>query len=126
MQKKRRGREEIMYEILSAAIEPATRTRLVYASFLSNTELRQYITLLLEHSMLEVDSITKTRFKVTDEGRKFLRLYENIVRLMRSPLNNNLSNVAVHRRNMPSQVSKSIEPDYMQEPNPDGPARKSL
>lgn len=105
MQKKRRGREEIMYEILSAAIEPATRTRLIYASFLSNTELRQYITLLQEHRMLEVDSITKTRFKVTEEGIKFLRLYENIVRLMRSPLNNNLSNVAIHRSNMPSHQS---------------------
>ncbi len=98
MQKKRRGREEIMYEILSAAIEPVTRTRLIYASFLSNSELRQYITMLLEHRMLEVDPITKTRFKVTEEGRKFLRLYEIIMRITTSRPNDNLSNVTVQRR----------------------------
>ena len=96
MQKKRRDREEIMYEILCAAIEPVTRTRLIYASFLSNAELRQYIKLLIEYRMLEVDPITKTRFKVTEEGRKLLRLYENIIRIKRGKLNKNLSNVTVH------------------------------
>ena len=85
-----------MYEILSAAIEPVTRTRLIYASFLSNAELRQYITMLLEYRMLEMDPITKTRFKVTEEGRTFLRLYENIIRIKRGKLNKNLSNVTVH------------------------------
>jgi predicted transcriptional regulator len=106
MQKKRRGREEIMYEILSAATEPVTRTRLIYASFLSNNELRQYITMLLEHRMLEVDSITKTTFKITEEGRKFLTLYENIIRITTSTLNNNLPNVvAVKRSNIPSHQS---------------------
>ena len=102
MQKKRRDREEIMYEVLSAAIEPATRTRLIYASFLSNSELRQYITLLLEHRMLEVDPITKTRFKVTEEGRKFLRLYEVMTRMTTNTLNDNLSNNIVQRPNMSS------------------------
>jgi predicted transcriptional regulator len=89
-----------MYEILRAALEPATRTRLIYASFLSNTELRQYIALLLEHRMLEVDSLTKTRFKVTEAGRKFLRLYEDIISITKSKLNNNLSTVIVKRPNI--------------------------
>ena len=88
-----------MYEILTAAIEPATRTRLIYASFLSNTELRQYISLLLENGMLEVDSVSKTRFKVTEEGRKFLSLYSDMIRMMASTLNTNLTEVAVQRRN---------------------------
>ena len=81
MHKKRRDREEIMYEILSAAIEPVTRTRLIYASFLSNTELRQYITLLVENQMLEVDPFNNTRFKVTEVGRKFLSLYSEMIRM---------------------------------------------
>jgi predicted transcriptional regulator len=102
MQKKRRDREEIMYEILRAAIEPATRTRLIYASFLSNTELRQYITLLLEHKMLEADPITKTRFKITEDGRTFLRLYEDMINVTRNSLNDNLSNIIVQRPNMSS------------------------
>lgn len=95
MQKKRRDREEIMYEILSAAIEPATRTRLIYASFLSNTELRQYISLLVENRMLEVDPISKARFKITDEGRKFMSLYADMIRMMTSTLNPNLTNVVI-------------------------------
>jgi len=103
MQKsKRRDREEIMYEILRAALEPATRTRLIYASFLSNTELRQYITLLLENRMLEVEPITKTRFKVTEEGRKFLKLYEDMTRITSSTAKNNLPNIAIQRGSMSS------------------------
>lgn len=89
-----------MYQILSAAKEPVTRTRLIYASFLSNRELRQYIALLLGHEMLEVDPITKTKFKVTEEGRKFLKLYENILSITRNTSHNNLSNVAIQRSNM--------------------------
>jgi predicted transcriptional regulator len=99
MQKKRRDREEIMYEILSAAIEPATRTRLIYASFLSNTELRQYISLLVENRMLEVDPIGKAKFKITEEGRKFLSLYADMIRMMAGTLNPNLTNVAIQRGN---------------------------
>ena len=91
-----------MYEILRAALEPATRTRLIYASFLSNTELRQYITLLLENRMLEVDPITRTRFKVTEEGRKFLKLYEDMTRITSSTAKNNLSNIAISRGSMSS------------------------
>jgi predicted transcriptional regulator len=105
MQQKRRGREEIIYEILSAAVEPVTRTRLIYASFLSNAELRQYIALLLEYRMLEVDPITKTRFKSTEEGRKFLGLYEDMTSITSSTLNNNLSNVTVQRSNLSSHQS---------------------
>jgi predicted transcriptional regulator len=100
MQKKRRDKEEIMYQILSAAKEPVTRTRLIYASFLSNTELRQYIALLLGYEMLEVDPITKTKFKITEEGRKFLKLYENILSITRITPQHNLSNVAIQRSNM--------------------------
>ena len=88
-----------MYQILSAAIEPVTRTRLIYASFLSNNELRNYIALLLEHEMLEVDPIAKTKFKVTEEGRKFLKLYENIMSITGTMPYNSLSNVAIQRRN---------------------------
>jgi len=77
---------------------------LIYASFLSNTELRQYITILLEHRMLEIDPITKTRFKVTGEGRKFIGLYEDMIRVTMSVLdnNNNLSSVTVPTRDTSS------------------------
>jgi hypothetical protein len=46
-----------MYVILSAAIEPATRTRLMYAKASSYSVLRQHTKLVLEHRMLEVHQI---------------------------------------------------------------------
>lgn len=89
-----------MSQILSAATEPVTRTRLIYASFLSNTELRQYIALLIEREMLEVDPITKTKFKITQEGRRFLKLYENLVSITRRSMpHKNLCNIAIERNN---------------------------
>jgi hypothetical protein len=53
--------------------------------------------------MLEVDPITKTRFKVTEEGRKFLRLYEDMIRI--TTLENNLSNVPMQRSAISSHPS---------------------
>jgi hypothetical protein len=52
--------------------------------------------------MLEVDPITKTRFKVTEEGKKFLGLYEDMIRMTRNPINNNLPSVTVPTRDMSS------------------------
>ena len=94
-----------MFEILNAAIEPATRTRLIYASFLSNTELRQYISLLLENKMLEVDPVTKVRFKITEEGRKFLDLYADMNRMMTNSVNPNITNIGIQGHNMLHQPS---------------------
>jgi predicted transcriptional regulator len=104
MQKtKRRDREEIMYQILKAAVEPVTRTRLIYASFLSNSELRQYIRLLIENGRLELDPITKTRFKATEEGRKYLSLYEDMRKMTMNTLNNNISNPSIQTRSISYQ-----------------------
>ena len=88
-----------MYKILSAAMEPVTRTRLIYASFLSNTELRHYVALLLEREMLEADSLTKTKFKITPEGRRFLKIYESMVSITRSMPQKGMSNIAIERNN---------------------------
>ena len=94
-----------MFEILNAAIEPATRTRLIYASFLSNTELRQYISLLLENKMLEVDPVTKAKFKITEEGRKFLDLYADMNRMMTNSASPTITNIGIQRPNAIHQPS---------------------
>lgn len=94
-----------MFEILNAAIEPATRTRLIYASFLSNTELRQYVSLLLENKMLEVDPLTTAKFKITEEGRKFLDLYADMNRMMTNSTSPNITNIGIQRPNVIPQPS---------------------
>jgi hypothetical protein len=55
--------------------------------------------------MLEVDPITKTKFKVTEEGRKFIGLYEDMMRMTRNVISNNLSSVTVPTREMSSHQS---------------------
>jgi predicted transcriptional regulator len=87
MQKRgHRYREEIIYQILNTAREPVTRTRLVYGSLLSNNQLRQYIMLLIRKGMLQFDPTSTRMFKVTEEGRKYLRLYEGILEITTSPI----------------------------------------
>jgi predicted transcriptional regulator len=74
---KRRDREEIIFEILKAARVPTTRTRLIYASYLSGTELKNYVRLLIECRMLEADELNK-KLMTTEEGRRFIQIYENM------------------------------------------------
>ena len=74
---KRRDREEIIFEILKAAIIPTTRTRLIYASFLSGTELKEYVRMLIERRMLEFDELSR-KLMITEEGRRFMKIYEDM------------------------------------------------
>ena len=57
--------------------------------------------------MLEVNPITKTKFKVTEEGRKFIGLYEDMIRMTRNVINN-LSSVIVPTREMSSIIVLSF------------------
>ncbi|MGI0049031.1 MAG: winged helix-turn-helix domain-containing protein [Nitrososphaera sp.] len=74
---KRRDREEIIFEILRAARVPTTRTRLIYASFLSGTELKEYIRLLVERKMLQFDELNR-KLVITDGGRKYMKIYRDM------------------------------------------------
>jgi predicted transcriptional regulator len=78
MQKaRRRDKEEIIFEILKAARMPTSRTRLIYASFLSGTELKEYIRLLIERKMLQFDELNK-KLVITAEGQKYMKIYEDM------------------------------------------------
>ena len=74
---KRRDREEIIVEILKAAKTPTTRTRLIYASFLSGTELKEYVRMLIERKMLEFDELSR-KLMITEEGKRFMKIYEDM------------------------------------------------
>lgn len=78
MQKaKRRDKEEIIFEILRAARMPTSRTRLIYASFLSGTELKEYIRLLVERRMLQFDELNR-KLVITEEGKRYMKIYEDM------------------------------------------------
>ena len=73
-----------MLEVASSE-EDATRTKIMYKSFLSHIQLKNYLTFLLENGLLEEfykggrdDKQKKAFYKPTDRGRRFLFLYKSI------------------------------------------------
>jgi predicted transcriptional regulator len=74
-----RSRTEIISQILEAANGSVnvTKTRLIYKVFLSQSQLKEYLKVLIENELLGYDFVTRT-FKTTQKGLKFLQLYNKI------------------------------------------------
>ncbi len=74
-----RSRTEIISQILEAAnaAVDVTKTRLMYKVFLSQSQLKEYLKVLIENELLGIDFVTRT-FKTTQKGLKFLQLYNKI------------------------------------------------
>ena len=74
-----RDRTEIISQILDAAngAVNVTKTRLMYKVFLSQSQLKEYLKVLIENELLSYDFVTRT-FKTTQKGLKFLHLYNKI------------------------------------------------
>ena len=74
----KRGRLEIVYEILSVCRRPSKKTNILYRCNLSYEQLLKYLSYLISHDLL--GSFEKERagifFQVTDKGRRFLEGYE--------------------------------------------------
>ena len=78
---KYRSRTEIVSNILNAANGGATKSKIMYKAFLSYTQLKEYLSLLLENNLLESQQETKV-YKTTEKGLKFLRMYNEIGELL--------------------------------------------
>jgi predicted transcriptional regulator len=75
-----RSRNEIMSQILGAAANSGTgitQTRVMYKVYLSHTQLKEYLTHLIDNDLLYYDSIMR-KFKTTEKGLKFLQAYNQI------------------------------------------------
>lgn len=70
--KRYRSRNEIMEDMLNAALGGATKTKILYISYLSLAQLKEYLPLVLERGLLEYDAKQK-RYFTTMKGREFLR-----------------------------------------------------
>jgi predicted transcriptional regulator len=85
-----RDRIEIMSRILEAAAKNeqsgggATKTRLMYRSFLTHTQLKQYLSILANSGLLQYDSISG-RFKTTEKGLRSLKAYREIDQMTKGP-----------------------------------------
>jgi predicted transcriptional regulator len=96
-----RDRTEIIRQILEVANDAVniTRTKLMYNAFLSYSQLKEYLTLLIKRDLLSYDSITQT-YKITEKGLKLLQVYNELDDMMRShPSNEHVNNDHLHSNN---------------------------
>ena len=70
---KYRGRMEIIAMILQSAAEGTTKTRIMYAAYLSFQQVNDYLEFLQENDLLQYENETGF-YRVTEKGYTFLRI----------------------------------------------------
>jgi predicted transcriptional regulator len=84
-----RSRTEIVGNILDAANGGATKTKIMYKSFISYNQLKEYLSVLIENNLIEYRDGTQT-FKTTEKGLFFLKTHNEIGELLQqTTLENN-------------------------------------
>ena len=79
---KNRSRTDILGLILEAANGGgATKTRIMYKAFLSYTQLKEYLTILLENGLLEYEG-RRELYRTTENGMLFLQKYIKVQEMM--------------------------------------------
>ena len=86
---KYRSRTEIVCNILDAANGGgATKTKIMYQSFLCYGQLKGYLFVLVENNLIEyLDGVHK--FKTTEKGLNFLKMHNQIGELLLITIKNN-------------------------------------
>lgn len=80
-----RSRTEIISVILQTSGTGTSVTKIMYNSYLSHSLLKKYIKFLIDNDMMSYD--TKTHlYSTTEKGRKFLKMHEEINKLINSKM----------------------------------------
>jgi predicted transcriptional regulator len=74
---KYRSRTEIIATVLQAAMNGATKTRLMYSAYLSYAQVQEYIHFLTERRLISFEEDSQ-EYKLTEQGLRFLRVYDEI------------------------------------------------
>lgn len=74
---KYRSRTDIIAMILQAAMHGATKTRLMYSAYLSYGQVQEYLAFLKERKLISFQE-ESSEYKLTEQGLKFLRVYDEI------------------------------------------------
>ena len=80
---KYRSRTEIVGNILDAAYEGTTKTKIMYKAFLSYNQLNEYLSVLMNNNLIEYIEGTRT-FKTTEKGLIFLKMNNEIGELLQT------------------------------------------
>ena len=86
---KYRDRTEIIALILTSAsrMSGVLKTKIMYEAFLSFSQLKEYVALLLRNGLLEHDELRKT-YKTTEKGLRLLELYNGLPEIVDSKKTN--------------------------------------
>ena len=88
---KYRSRTEIVRNILDATNGGATKTKIIYAAFLSSAQLKEYLSVLIDNNLLEYSNGTQT-YKTTEKGLNLLKMHNEIGELLQQTnMENNTS-----------------------------------
>jgi predicted transcriptional regulator len=82
---KNRSRTEIAANILESANGGATKTKIMYKSFLSYSQLKEYLSVLIENNLIEGLDGTQT-YKTTEKGLNFLKMHNKIGELLQTTI----------------------------------------
>ena len=85
---KYRSRTEIVSNILNAANGGTTKTKIMYKAFLSYTQLKEYLSVLIENNLIEYIDGTHT-LKTTEKGLNFLKMHNEMGELLQNTVENN-------------------------------------
>jgi predicted transcriptional regulator len=86
---KYRSRTEIVSNILDAANGGgATKTKIMYKAFLSYAQLREYLSVLIENSLLEYLEGNQ-KYKTTEKGLNLLKMHNEMGELLQTKVKYN-------------------------------------
>jgi len=74
---KYRSRADIAKDILDAANGGRTKTKIMYKAYLSYTQLKEYLSMLIENGLIKYDSSEMT-FTTTAKGLQYLKVYDKM------------------------------------------------
>jgi predicted transcriptional regulator len=79
---KNRSKTDIVGLILEVAnVEGATKTKIMYKAFLSYSQLKEYLTMLMENNLLEFEE-GRQFYRATEKGIRFLQMYAQVHEMM--------------------------------------------
>lgn len=79
---KQRDQLKIIEDILTVALEGASKTQLVYRANLNFRRLRRYLPILAEKGLIAATEGTPIRYTTTEKGKDFLSHYRRARKLL--------------------------------------------
>lgn len=79
----RRGRFEIIQDILTLCLKPVQKTYIMYQANLSYTQLQKYLEYLVQIQLLEVRNVEEdTLYAVTEKGLNLIQNYKKLLNIL--------------------------------------------